>query len=214
MDTKIHTQFYIKGIPFILRVSLRLQIGKFRDYGLPKPEHGVLEAHPTLNSELLYRIRHGKVHPRPGVRRVEGKRVIFDDGQSEAYDTLLAATGYRIETPFFEKSFLDYEDSDRVELYLRMMHPTHKTLFFIGLFQPQGAIWPGSELQARLAARAIKGEWQPPGNLPDLAREDADEIERRFIHRRRHTIEVDYHEFVKRLKKQLVRSGGLPQAFK
>ncbi|MCB9295696.1 MAG: hypothetical protein H6559_21610 [Lewinellaceae bacterium] len=56
--------------------------------------------HPTLNSELLYRIRHGKVHPRKGIERFEGKKVHFKDGKVEEFDAVIAATGYKIAFPF------------------------------------------------------------------------------------------------------------------
>ncbi|MGI9159607.1 MAG: flavin-containing monooxygenase, partial [Saprospiraceae bacterium] len=46
--------------------SLRIQIGRYRDYGLPEPTFPPTAAHPTVNGELLDIIRHGKVHPRPG----------------------------------------------------------------------------------------------------------------------------------------------------
>lgn len=188
---------------FLLKLSLRFQLGRYSDYGLPEPQHGILEAHPTMNSELLYKIRHGKVHPRPAVSEIKGKTVVFSDGTQENYDTVVAATGYKIETAFFDKNFLDYSESDRIELYLRMFHPDHPSLFFIGLFQPQGAIWPGSELQSQLVAKYITGQWQMPTEIKKLARQDADEIERNFIKRKRHTIEVDYHEFMNKLRREL-----------
>lgn len=187
----------------LLKLSLRFQLGKYTDYGLPEPQHGVLEAHPTMNSELLYKIRHGKVHPRAAIKEVEGTTVRFKDGKEEKFDVMVAATGYKIETAFFDKDFIDYSESDRVELYLRMIHPDHPTLFFIGLFQPQGAIWPGSDLQSKLAAGIIKGTVKLPSNIRELASKESDEIDKRYLKRKRHTIEVDYHEFMGRLRKQL-----------
>ena len=38
-------------------------------------------------------------------------------------------------------------------------------LYFIGMFQPLGCIWPGAEQQSKLAAMAITGEWQRPKNI-------------------------------------------------
>ncbi len=191
---------------FLLKLSLRFQVGKYSDYGLPEPKHGVLEAHPTMNSELLYMIKHGKVNPRRGIVKIEDKQVFFADGNSASYDSIVAATGYKIETAFFDKDFLDYSNSDRIELFLRMLHPDHPSLFFIGLFQPQGAIWPASDLQSVLIAKLISGKWKIPSNIKQLAKEEADQIDRCYLKRKRHTIEVDYHEFVNKLKKQLALS--------
>lgn len=192
---------FLRGI--LLKLSLRFQIGKYSDYGLAQPKHGVQEAHPTLNSELLYKIRHGKVHPRPAIEHIESDIVHFIDGSSQKYDHIVAATGYKIETAFFDKDFLDYSNSDRVELYLRMMHPDHPSLFFVGLFQPQGAIWPASDLQSQIIARYIKGDLKLPENIAERASKEADEIERKFLRRKRHVLEVDYHDFANKLKKVL-----------
>jgi len=187
----------------LLQLSVRFQVGRYQDYGLPKPTHSVLEAHPTINSELLYKIRHGKVHPKVGIEKINGNTVHFKDGSSEDYDVVLAATGYKISTPFFDSEFLDYSESDRVPLYLRVFHPVHQSLFFIGLIQPQGAVWPASDLQSKLVANHIIGNWELPTNLAELAEKDSDEIDKAFLKRKRHTIEVDYHHHMRDLKKQI-----------
>ena len=167
-------------------------VGNYESYGLPKPDFPVTAAHPTLNSELLYKIRHGKVHPRSGITKIEGKEVTFNDGRKEEYDTVLAATGYKITLPFFKEDFINYEEADRVPLYLRMFHQDYPSLVFIGLFQPQGAIWPLSDLQAKLAANYIMERWQRPANLGALAEKDSDFIAKAFTRSQRHTIEVHY----------------------
>lgn len=193
----------------LLRTSLRMQIGKYDKYNLPEPEHRVTEAHPTLSSELLEKIRHGKVNPKPAVEKVEGKEITFANGVKEEYDVIIAATGYKITTSFFDPDFLDYSNADRVPLYLRMFHPEHPSLMFIGLFQPQGAIWSGSDLQSKLAGNYIVGNWSLPSNVHELAEKDSDEIDRTFLKRKRHTIEVDYHDFAKKIVKQIPASAPI-----
>ncbi|MCB0636037.1 MAG: NAD(P)-binding domain-containing protein [Lewinella sp.] len=185
------------------RLSLRVQVGNYRDYGLPNPDFPVTKAHPTLNSELLYKIRHGKVHPRRGIASIDGQRVRFTDGKEESYDTIVAATGYRITLPFFDPDFISYEEAERVPLYLRMFHPDHPTLVFIGLFQPQGAIWPLSDYQAKLAANLVMGRWSLPDRLAELAEQDSDVIAREFLPSKRHTIEVHYHPFLRELQQHI-----------
>jgi hypothetical protein len=84
----------------LIRLALWLLVGSPERYGLLKPDHDVFQTHPIVNSELLYSIRHGRVHPRRDVRRFEGSRVHFIDGTVEEYDAVIAATGYRISFPF------------------------------------------------------------------------------------------------------------------
>ena len=62
-----------------------------------------------------------------------------------------------------------------------MFHPKYKSLIFIGLVQPQGAVWPLSDLQSQLAAKHISGEFPLPNNLEQLARKDAEFIDKEFI---------------------------------
>ena len=191
----------------IRSLTLKLMVGNYESYDLPKPDFPVTAAHPTLNSELLYKIRHGKVHPRSGITKIEGKEITFNDGKKEEYDTVLAATGYKITLPFFKKDFINYEEADRVPLYLRMFHQDYPSLVFIGLFQPQGAIWPLSDLQAKLAANYIMERWQRPADLGALAEKDSDFIAKEFTRNQRHTIEVHYQRFRKQLLRQIPTSA-------
>ena len=127
--------------------------------------------------------------------------VFFSDGSSAEYDTIIAATGYKMSTPFFAQNFLDWEDATNVPLYLRMFHPEHKTMAFIGLVQPQGSVWPLSEAQAQLVARLLKGQWHLPSDLPTRARAEGEAIEKEFLKSPRHAVEVHFHPYLKKLKR-------------
>jgi cation diffusion facilitator CzcD-associated flavoprotein CzcO len=188
------------------KLTVRILVGKYSDYGLPQPTEAVTKSHPTLNSELLYKIRHGKVHPRGGVAQVQGKTVTFKDGTRREYDTIVAATGYRITFPFLDRAVVDYEDAYRIPLHLRMFHPEVPSLIFIGLFQPQGAIWPLADAQSRLAATYLSGDYELPKDIRAAAEADSDRIEREFASSKRHTIEVHYHDFMRRLEREIARS--------
>ena len=65
----------------------------------------------------------------------------FKDNTKEKFDVIVACTGYLLSHPFFEKDFIDYKEGS-VPLYLKMFHPIYHDLFFIGMFQPLGCIWP------------------------------------------------------------------------
>jgi hypothetical protein len=184
------------------KLSLKLNVGRYEDYGLETPPFPVTKIHPTLNSELLYKIRHGKVHPRKGIQSIEGQQVSFTDGTRENYDTIVAATGYKISFPFLAPELVNYEDAERITLYLRMFHPEHRGLIFIGLVQPQGAVWPLSDYQSLLAAQYISGKYALPENLAEKAEQEADQIARDFHAAKRHAVEVHYHPFLRQLKKE------------
>ncbi len=180
------------------RILMALAVGDLRQYGLQRPTGSPLDIHPTLNSELLYFIRHGKIHPRRDIQRFDGQQVHFVDGTVEEYDAVIAATGFKISFPFFDRSIVDFSDGD-VPLYLRMFHPDHPSLMFIGLFQPQGAIWPLADLQAKLAANYIAGRCELPADMRQPIAAEVALIRQRYLHTPRHSTEIEYHPFERAL---------------
>jgi hypothetical protein len=200
----VHLPDFIR-VP-LLRFSLWLNLGDYADYGLERPTHGPLQQHPTTNSELLYFIRHGKVHPRRDITRFEGKTVHFVDGKAEDYDAIIAATGFVITFPFFDKNLIDYSEGD-VPLYLRMFHPDHPSLFFIGLCQPLGCVWPLADMHAKLAANTIIGNYTPPSNMREQIAAEVAGRKRQFFKAARHTIEVEYHKHLWALQREVPKNA-------
>jgi hypothetical protein len=181
---------------------LRLITGPTRKYGLQKPDHRLFESHPVINSELLYYIRHGKVFSKPDVASFEGRTVRFTDGSAEEFDVVVAATGYRIRFPFLDQNVAGWSDA-AVPLYLKTIHPDYDDLFFIGLVQPAGCIWPLADLQSQLVAAAIMGRWQRPADLKQRIAREIAEVNSAYMHTPRHNIEVDYHKYRAVLAREL-----------
>jgi hypothetical protein len=184
---------------------IKMLQGKNSLYGLPDPEDDFGFHHPTVNSELFYFLRHGKIKPRPDIDHYDGSKVIFKDGSEGDYDVIVACTGYYISHPFFDSKFIDYSQGD-VPLYLRMLHPEIENLYFIGLFQPLGCIWPGAELQSKLMALELVGKWKRPAHVAQLAAREVQHPDFDQIKTPRHTITVNYHAFRKRLLSELKKS--------
>lgn len=186
----------------ISALSLYMRNGKNSEYGLPEPEGPLGSHHPTINEDLFFTIRHGKIKPRKDIERLHGNDVFFKDGSKGSYDVIVACTGYIISHPFFDKNLIDYTEGE-VPLWLRMLHPKFKSLYFIGLFQPLGCIWPGSELQSKIMARELSGKWKRPADLEHKIEHELKHPDFKQINTPRHTITVDFHRFRKRLLKQL-----------
>ncbi|MGZ4429646.1 MAG: flavin-containing monooxygenase [Nocardioidaceae bacterium] len=186
----------------INHVALRLARGRVEDYGLPTPDHRLLDAHPTISSDLLPALGHGRIQVKPSIERLEGGQVRFSDGTTEDVDLIVYCTGYRITFPFFDDDFLTAPDN-RVPLYRRVVDPEHPGLFFIGLIQPLGAVMPLAELQSQWVADLIDGSV----TLLDravmrraIARDDR-AMRRRYVASPRHTVEVDFWPY----RRQLLR---------
>ena len=190
---------------FFSGLTVGLINGSNELYGLQKPDHKVGATHPTVNDELLYKLRHGKVIPKVDIDRYKGEVVHFKDGTSEQIDVIIACTGFVLTHPFFDKDLIDYSESE-VPLYLKMFHERIETVYFIGMFQPLGCIWPGSELQSKIVAREIACLWKRPKNMAQLCRKEVTNPHIKQINTPRHTITVDFHLFTKQLKKHLPKN--------
>jgi cation diffusion facilitator CzcD-associated flavoprotein CzcO len=200
----------------LLRVLLRALVGDPAGYGLERPDHEFLASHPVVNSELLYFIRHGRVHPRRDVARFEGKTVHFEDGRAEDYDAVIACTGFRISFPFLDETLVDFS-SGAVPLFLRAFHPRHPNLYFVGLLQPIGCIWPLADLQGQLVANKVVGSYRLPSDLEARIAEENSHVARTFMSTPRHSIEVDYYAFRRELRREVPVNappwpGAMPQA--
>ena len=192
-------------IPF-MKYMLEQYQGKNEDIGLPKVTNKTLATHPTVNSDLYNAIRHGKVKPRPDIESFSENTVNFVDGTTGEYDVVIACTGFKIKHSFFEKDLINFEDGP-VPLLHKMLPADIKNLYFIGLFQPLGCIWPGAELQSKLGAKHLSGKWKPTDDINKLIAQELKNPDVDQIKTPRHTITVDDFSFRGRLKKELKRAS-------
>lgn len=100
--------------------ALLVARGRLSDYGLPEPDHPILSSATTLSDEILSRIRHGAVTPKPAIASFESDRVVFTDGSSEAADTVVYCTGFHMTFPFLPPGCPVAADG-AVELYRRIV---------------------------------------------------------------------------------------------
>ncbi|MFN8276737.1 MAG: NAD(P)-binding domain-containing protein [Chitinophagales bacterium] len=189
-------------LDMVYSLVLRLENGDITRFGLQRPDHGVRQSHPVSNSELLYYIRHGRITPRPDISRFDGKMVHFTDGSKQEFDVIIAATGFKITFPFFDKQLIDFEDKP-VRLYRRMLHPEYDHLAFIGLIQASGCFWKLADFQAKLLANYFAGNAVLPDNMNAVIDEEVAQIDRGFTKSKRHLIEVDYFKYSASLLKAI-----------
>jgi dimethylaniline monooxygenase (N-oxide forming) len=203
-------------VPFKIRQKIihnliRLNVGDLTRYGLPEPDHSFGEAHPTVSGRLLDRIQHGTITPKPNIARLDGEFVEFDDGSREHVDVVVYCTGYKITFPFFDEGLISAPDN-HVELFRRVLHPDLDDVFFVGLLQPLGAIMPLSEAQGQWVADYLKGEYAPPApaELREDIRRDQAAMRKRYVASKRHTIQVDFDDYLYALERE--RRAGAERA--
>jgi dimethylaniline monooxygenase (N-oxide forming) len=201
----------LKAQQLAMAAMLRLAQGKVTDYGLPKPDHAVLHAHPTVSSDLLTRLGHGDITVMPNIDRFEGAKVFFENGAAVEVDTVVYCTGYKVTFPFLDEKVVRAADN-HIDLYRRVVDPGHPGLYFLGLVQPIGAIMPLAEAQAEWVADLVEGVGQLPSydEMRVQIREYDEAVRRRYVASKRHTIEVDFRGYLLELARE--RRAGRDRA--
>lgn len=203
-------------LPLFIRRSLdqlllKVVVGSPDQFGLPRPDHKLLESHPIVNSQILQALGQGDIQPKPDLQELRGRRVLFKDGSTEQIDLIVYATGYRVSFPFLEPRHLNSADG-RPDFYLHVFHPTYENLFIVGMIQPDSGVWRLMDLQARAVARYIqavranaaglrKVRELKQGTRPDLGGGI------RYVATDRHRYEVEHFSYQRRLRR-LIRLLG------
>jgi thioredoxin reductase len=189
---------------FVLGRMLGLTAGDMTSYGLPKPDHKLLEAHPTVSAELLSRLGHGDIAVKPNVDRFSGGRAVrFADGSEEEIDLVVYCTGYKISFPFIGEELVSAKEN-RLPLYRRVASVEHPGLYFIGLIQPLGAIMPLAEAQAEWVGDLLDGSGTlpPPAQMRDEISAAEEKMKKRYVASKRHTIQVDFQPYLREIRRE------------
>ncbi len=141
---------------FFIKLALRVVLGKYEDYGLPKPDHKIFQKHPTLNSELLHYLKHGRIKPRPDVNKFEGKTVYFVDGTSDEFDAVVCGTGFYVSFPFLPEGVVEIKNGNLTMVYAGCVLEKHKNLYILGTTQPRYGFGPLVTPSSQMLAQIIK----------------------------------------------------------
>jgi len=185
---------------------LRLSVGRPEDRGLPKPDHRLLSAHPTVSAEFYERIGHGDITMKPTVERFDGRTVHFVDGTSEEIDLIVFATGYDVRLPFLAPEVFD-PAGNAMPLYQRVLTPDRPGLYFIGFMQTVGSNIPLLEYQSQWVGDLMLGRCVLPAERQIRHRIAVDQaaMARRYVRSERHTMQVDYWRYIRNMKEERAR---------
>ncbi len=187
----------------LAELSYAAAVGDVTRFGLPRPDHRLGEAHPTISSELLPRLGRGDLVVKPNLAALEGDRVRFVDGSVEPIDAIVYCTGYRVTFPFLDPALIAAPDND-LPLFFRVFKPGLDDLYFVGLLQPLGAVMPLAEAQAKWIGEHLAGEYRLPDDAAMRAwiARDRRDMFRRYVKSARHTMQVDFDEYLWRLGRE------------
>lgn len=140
---------------FFLKLSLRVVLGKYEDYGLPKPDHKIFERHPTLNSELLHYLKHGRIKPRPDIKKFDGRTVHFIDGTSDEFDAVVCGTGFYVSFPFLPEGIVEVKNGNLAMVYAGCVLENYKNLYIVGTTQPRYGFGPLVTPASKMLAQIV-----------------------------------------------------------
>jgi hypothetical protein len=183
---------------------LKIIVGSPDQFGLPRPDHKLLESHPIVNAQILQALGQGDIHPKPDLAELKGPEVRFKDGSTEPVDLIIYATGYQISFPFLAPVHLN-STSSAPDFYLHVFHPTYDNLFVVGMIMPDSGVWWLMDLQAQAIARYIgalgrngtgllKFRSLKRGPRPDLGGGV------HYVKSERHRFEVEHSSYRRRLR--------------
>lgn len=185
-------------------------------YGL-KPKHRYNAQHPTVNDALPNLILSGKVCVKKDIVEFTEDGVLFEgDDKVTLLDDVILATGYQIKFPFLPKDVVSVVDN-QVQLYKYVFPPQlkHPSLAIIGLIQPVGAIFPIAEMQSRWMAELLSEKRSLPSEeaMFENIRKKREYMRRRYVSSPRHTIQVDWINYMDELANQIDARPNLLKYF-
>jgi dimethylaniline monooxygenase (N-oxide forming) len=201
-----HLPFAVERV--LYELLMRTSVGRPQDRGLPKPDHRLLGAHPTVSSRLYDLVGHGDIEVVGDVESLEGDKVRFVDGRIDPVDVLVYATGYQVSLPFLPSTVLEVRDNE-LPLYQRVVAPERPGLYLIGFIQTVGASIALMEYQAEWVGDLLTGAAVLPSveEMRDWIRRDRRAMAKRYLRSERHTMQVDYWRYIRAIDHERRRSG-------
>ncbi|KAK6056097.1 Flavin-binding monooxygenase-like protein [Cooperia oncophora] len=144
--------------------------------------------------------------------------VRFRSAENSDNCVVIFATGFKFHFPMVEGGKLIPVHENEVDLYEYMYPPEtadHNTLAVIGLIQPLGSIMPISEMQARLFYENLFGSHRIPSvaEMKKSIQKKRDAMKACFVQSPRHTIQVDYMEYMEELAGLMGCKPDVPRIF-
>ncbi|WP_347978406.1 NAD(P)/FAD-dependent oxidoreductase [Microbacterium sp. ProA8] len=143
-------------------------------FGFPKPDYKIYESHPIVNTLILNHLGQGDLRIVPDIDRFDGSTVHFRDRSSAEYDTVILATGYKLDYPFVARSELAWTGM-APHLYLNAFTPLFNGLYVMGMIEASGIGWQGRYEQAELIAAYLAALEKHPERAAAFRRRVADE---------------------------------------
>jgi amino acid transporter len=139
---------------------LQAMNGDITRYGLPAPDHKVLESHPIMNTQILHYLGHGDLKAKGEIKEFTRSGVVFADGSKEDFDLVMFATGYEYRIPYIDEKLFTWKQG-HPDLYLNMFHRELRGLSVVGFVEFASAGYQRFDEMAQMAAMDAHIEASP-----------------------------------------------------
>ncbi|HZM79381.1 MAG TPA: NAD(P)-binding domain-containing protein [Candidatus Limnocylindrales bacterium] len=201
------------GLPLKLRQwlgqrTIRSEVGDLTRFGLRKPDHKIYEAHPIVNSLLVYYLGHGSITPVPDIKRFLRNSVELTNGQEIEPDLVVLATGYKPVFDFIDPSLLNIDAEGKPRLALHAFPKRQPTLAVAGLLQPDSGVFPLVHWQMVAFAKLLRLRDVAPAKASAVQRHLDAEVGKRWSDAKvrpspRHWFEVSHISYLKGIERLL-----------
>jgi ribulose 1,5-bisphosphate synthetase/thiazole synthase len=200
--------FYKPWVPAVVRSrALKALVyvihGDMAELGFPATSKRV---HATSNANIVNHIKYRRVLVKQGITRIEGQRIHFSDGTSEDFDTLIAATGFKIDLDVLQPGLVEGNpEENELDLYMRIVPPKWRGLYFLAFFNSDTALNWITEGQVRWLREFEMGRAALPSEADmrgEIATRKA-KVAAEFKDTPRHGIEVEHMPYFADLKQTL-----------
>ena len=189
---------------------VRIVHGRMEQWGFTTPK---TRTHPTSHPSLMSHFVWNRITAKPGIESVQGQTVRFVDGSSATFDTVIAGTGYDVSLPFLAPALRPL-DGHRPELFLRVVHPRQRGLYFAGMFNVAG----GGNIrmmddQAEWITELVCGDLSLPdeATMRQVMDDEQSYLRRHFPGSPRYALELDPPYYRKQLARERQQSRTRPK---
>jgi cation diffusion facilitator CzcD-associated flavoprotein CzcO len=193
----------------------KLMVGSNARYGLPEPEHRIMDTHPTMNTVLPQLAAHGRIGIKPEITELKGRKVCFADGTEVEADLLVYATGYEIALPLIDNGLV-FDADGRLRLFANVFHPELDDFFALGLIQANGSIWRLADDQSKLVASfliaAAEGHERAAWFRALKAQGHDHTSQTSYVKSERHRLEANYYAYRRQARRLLRGFGAMAKA--
>ena len=195
----------------VRELLVRIVHGRMEQWGFTTPK---TRTHPTSHPCLMSHFVWNRITAKPGIESVQGQTVRFVDGSSATYDTVIAGTGYDVSLPFLAPALRPL-NGHRPELFLRVVHPQQRGLYFAGLFNVAG----GGNIrmmddQAEWITDLVCGDLSLPNEVAmrQIMDDEQAYLRRHFPGSPRYALELDPPYYRKQLARERQQGRKRPAA--